>query len=496
MSLVPVPPPSTTAALPDDEAARRTLWRNQQAALIVAALVILLGLVFWRVGTLATLISLAIAGYVAGGGYKIYVLYQAARHGVPAHAPLDLPDDELPRYTVLVPLYREAVIIPGLLDALRALDYPDARLEVLLLLEEDDEETIEACRARPLPAHIRPLVVPQGTPKTKPRACNEGLAAATGDYLVIYDAEDRPQRDQLRKALAAFAAAPPEVVCQQAKLAYYNGRQNALTRFFTIDYANWFDGILPGLTALAAPIPLGGTSNHFRVAALRELGGWDPYNVAEDADLGIRLTRRGYRTAIFDSTTWEEANSRVRNWIRQRSRWIKGYMQTFLVHTRHPRRLWRELGAVNFLSFVALVGGTSASALLNPLFWALGVAYYITRSTAIEALFPTPIYYLGLACLLVGNFIFIYMSMFTAVRWGYEDLTKWAILMPLYWVLFSVAGYLALYELITRPHHWQKTTHGLVRERPSLASEGELLAANDSAARAGAASAPLGQGGP
>jgi cellulose synthase/poly-beta-1,6-N-acetylglucosamine synthase-like glycosyltransferase len=222
---------------------------------------------------------------------------------------------------------------------------------------------------------------------------------------------------------------------------------------------------------------------------LRDLGGWDPYNVAEDADLGIRLARHGHSTAIFDSVTWEEASSRVRGWIRQRSRWVKGYMQTFLVHTRQPRRLRRDLGAANALSFVMLVGGTPLSSLLNPFFWLLGVAYYITRSTAIEALFATPIYYMGLLCLVLGNAIFIYMNVFTAVRWGYDGLAKWALLTPLYWVLLSVASYQALYELIRRPHYWQKTTHGLVAAPvpPSAAQ---------AASGTGAAGSVSSQGGP
>lgn len=470
-------------AVPDDESAIRTLWRRQAVGLGVCVCVVVVGLLLWRLATLETLVSLAIVAYLASGGYKIYVLYESARHGAPAYEPVDTADEDLPRYSILVPLFREAAVLPGLLDALRALDYPPERLEVLLLLEEDDEETIAACRERRLPEHIRPLVVPPGYPRTKPRACNHGLAAATGEYVVIYDAEDRPAPDQLRQALAAFAAAPPEVICQQAKLGYYNQRQNLLTRFFTIDYANWFDGILPGLTWLSAPIPLGGTSNHFRAEALSELGGWDPYNVAEDADLGIRLSRRGYRTAIFDSVTWEEANCRVGSWIRQRSRWVKGYMQTFLVHTRRPRLLRRQLGTTNTLSFVALVGGTPLGSLLNPIFWALGILYYVTRSTAVEALFPTPIYYMGLACLLIGNFIFIYMNLFTAVRWGYDDLAKWALLSPLYWILLSVASYVALYELIRRPHHWQKTTHGLVSEPGSSPAALLEVAANTARAR-------------
>ena len=493
----PVPPPAAAAAtptptplagmppLPEEESARRTFWRGQLVALALLGLICLAGLLVRPIWTLDLIVALAIASYLISGGYKIFVLYNAARHGTPSFAPSDAAEADLPRYTVLVPLFREAAVIPGLLDSLRALDYAEDRLEVFLLLEEEDEETIEACTGRRMPAHVRPLVVPQGYPKTKPRACNYGLAAATGEYLVIYDAEDRPQPDQLRKALAAFAASPPEVVCQQAKLAYYNQRQNALTRFFTIDYANWFDGILPGLTRLRAPIPLGGTSNHFRMAPLRALGGWDPYNVAEDADLGIRLARRGYRTAVFDSVTWEEANSRVRSWIRQRSRWVKGYMQTFLVHTRRPRLLHKQLGTRDLLSFLLLVGGTPLAALLNPIFWLLGIAYYITRSTAIEALFWTPVYYVGLGCLLLGNFVFIYMNVFTAVRWGYDDLAKWALLTPLYWILLSISSYMALYELITRPHYWQKTTHGLADH--STVSDAELLGTQANAASAKAA---------
>jgi len=470
VSLVPIEPSGGQLALPEDLSAHRTFTRRQLIALVILLLLLLIGLAFSVAGALAVLVSLAIVAYVVEGGYKMYALYLAARYGTPTHPPLPA-DAVLPRYTVLVPLYREAAILPGLVEALNGLDYPPEQMEVFLLLEENDEETIRACQTYPLPDHIRPLIVPEGYPKTKPRACNHGLAMATGEYLVIFDAEDRPEPDQLRKALAAFAASGPHVVCQQAKLGYYNSRQNVLTRFFTLDYATWFDGILPGLTRLQAPIPLGGTSNHFRMAALRALGGWDPYNVAEDADLGIRLTRGGYKTSTIDSTTWEEANSRVLSWIRQRSRWIKGYMQTTLVHTRHPRLLWRQLGAAHTLSFAAMIVGTPLAGLLNPVFWTLGVVYYTTRSTAIEALFPTPIYYMGLACLLVGNFAFIYANVFTAVRWGYDHLVLWAILVPLYWILLSIASYMALYELITRPHHWQKTTHGLASAAHTAANE-------------------------
>ena len=256
----------------------------------------------------------------------------------------DLDDDELPVYTILVPMYKESEVAAKVVNAVGRLDYPQDKLDIKLLLEEDDPETRQACQQAHLPACVDMIVVPHSQPKTKPKACNHGLRDARGEYLVIYDAEDRPESDQLKKAVAAFRRLDaeraalgdkgPEVVCLQGKLNYYNARQNYLTKWFALEYTVWFDLFLPGLHVMGVPIPLGGTSNHFKTDVLRRLGGWDPFNVTEDCDLGIRLHREGYRTKILDSTTWEEANSRLGNWIRQRSRWVKGYIQTHLIHTR------------------------------------------------------------------------------------------------------------------------------------------------------------------
>lgn len=246
-----------------------------------------------------------------------------------------LTDAELPHYSILVPVYKEAGIVGLLMRNLAALDYPREKLEILLLLEEDDPETLEAALAAAPPDIVRVVVVPHSLPKTKPRACNVGLAFARGEFVVIYDAEDRPEPDQLKKALIAFRKGGDDLVCVQAALNYFNARENLLTRMFTLEYSSWFDYTLAGLDKLRLPIPLGGTSNHFRTDMLRELGGWDPFNVTEDADLGIRASARGFRVAVVNSTTFEEANMAVGNWLRQRSRWIKGYMQTVLVHTRH-----------------------------------------------------------------------------------------------------------------------------------------------------------------
>jgi hypothetical protein len=274
-------------------------------------------------------------------------------------------------------MYKEPEVLPILLHALRSLDYPAAKLDIKLVLEEGDRETVEAAIAMDLEGIFEIVLVPPSQPKTKPKACNYALQFARGEHLVIYDAEDKPEPDQLRKVVAAFRRGGEKLACVQCRLNYYNARENWLTRMFTLDYSLWFDLMLPGLQRLGAPIPLGGTSNHFRTDVLRALHAWDPFNVTEDADLGIRLTQKGWRVAVIDSTTYEEANCLAGNWVRQRSRWIKGYMQTFLVHTRRPAALWRAMGPVGLLGFVFFIGGTAVSGLLSPVLWAILLAFLL-----------------------------------------------------------------------------------------------------------------------
>ena len=222
------------------------------------------------------------------------------------------------------------------IGCLKKMDYPQNKLDVVLLLEEDDTETLEAAKTHAPPINWRFLRIPNSIPKTKPKACNYGLFFARGKYLTIYDAEDIPEPDQLKKAVIAFKKAGNDFICFQAALNYFNRDENFLTKMFTLEYSYWFDYLLPGLYNLKLPIPLGGTSNHFDVEKLREIGAWDPFNTTEDADLGVRAFGRGYKVGVINSTTYEEANARVKNWIRQRSRWIKGYKQTFLVQARNP----------------------------------------------------------------------------------------------------------------------------------------------------------------
>jgi glycosyltransferase XagB len=451
-----------------EDCAYWTLLPAQRVWLIV--LVVLLGAaLMWRpFPTLIALNGVAILFYLLHIGYKFYLvyrsLYSSSKVTFPPGTVAALSAEELPTYTILVPLFREAAVVPTLVAALAGLDYPAEKREVILLAEEDDPSTREALTREALPPGFRVLVVPPGSPQTKPRACDFGLEAATGELLVVYDAEDRPEPDQLRKAAWIFRHSPERLACAQACLNYYNPHQNLLTRWFTSEYSSWFDLFLPGLTGLDGPVPLGGTSNHFRTSVLRELGGWDPFNVTEDCDLGVRLHKHGYRTVMMDSTTWEEANSRLPSWLRQRSRWVKGYLQTWLVHMRRPLLLFRQLGPGGWFSFQMTVGGSVLCYLLNPLYWALTLTWLSTHHPAITRLFPPVIYALGLFCLYVGNFVFVYLAVLGCLYRRHFELVKYAILTPIYWLLMSLGAYRGVFQLLTRPSFWEKTDHGFARE--------------------------------
>lgn len=389
-----------------------------------------------------------------------------------------LRDEDLPTYTVLVPMYREPEVLPILAAALRRLDYPLAKLDVKLVLEADDEATIAAAKAQNLEGIFEIVVVPPSEPRTKPKACNYALHLATGEYLVIYDAEDKPEPDQLKKAVAAFRKVDSRTACLQARLNFYNWDENWLTRMFTLDYSLWFDLLLPALDRFRMPIPLGGTSNHFRTAVLRELHAWDPFNVTEDADLGIRLAKKGYRVGVIDSTTFEEANCAVGNWIRQRSRWLKGYMQTWLVHMRHPLALLRAIGPRGFLGFQLFVGGTVAAALINPLLWATFLAWLALGSSVFAELFPGWLLYPSGFALIVGNMFLVYLAAIGPLKRSRYGLVVSALSVPVYWVLMSIAGWKAVFQLLYRPFYWEKTRHGI-----SAHIANELAAAQAAAGR-------------
>ncbi len=454
----------------------------QQRFSIAAIALFVIGIVFAPLGTTQFVIAVLSVIYFIDVVFNLFLVRRSL------HTPPEIhyTDEELrqidisslPVYSILCPLYKEAHILPGFLDAIAKLDWPKEKLDVLLLLEENDPDTIAAAHSMALPEYVRVVVVPHSMPKTKPKACNYGLSMARGEYLVVYDAEDIPDPLQLKKAYLGFQNVGPEVKCLQAKLNYFNPRQNLLTRLFTAEYSLWFDVILTGLQSLNTYIPLGGTSNHFRTNDLRNLAGWDPFNVTEDCDLGIRLFKVGYKTAVIDSTTLEEANSDFKNWLRQRSRWIKGYMQTYLVHMRRPVQFSKE-SKHHSLIFQLVVGGKIAFALINPILWITTILYFTFRSIigpSIEALYPPFVFTMAGMSLIFGNFLCLYYYMVGCAKREQWGLIKYVYLVPLYWLATSIAAYIALYELIVKPHYWQKTNHGLQKAQPVLANGAPVLA--------------------
>lgn len=410
----------------------------------------------WAVALFFTLVALFRTLLLAAGFYTVW------QRRLIASETARIADMDLPVYTVIAPLYHEPGSVPQLVDALMRLDYPAERLDIKLVLEADDEATFAAIQRLHPPRQFQILRVPPLAPRTKPKACNFALASATGEHVVIYDAEDIPSTDQLRKSAAMFRAGGPKLACLQARLNYYNPRENWLTRQFTLEYSVWFDWLLPGLQALGLPIPLGGTSNHFRTDLLRALGGWDAFNVTEDADLGLRLARRGYQCAVLDATTMEEANCQHGNWLRQRTRWQKGYMQTWLVHMRRPMDLWRELGTKGFLGFQLFVGGTVALALSMPaalLIFVLGVCACGPQA-------PDVLTNLNGAIFILGMTVNALSAMAGAIGRRYYDLLGDIVLTPIYWGLTMFASLRALRQLAADPFYWEKTRHAISRVVP------------------------------
>lgn len=444
--------------------AKKVLTISQAVAGWALVSLFILGLVLAPTATMVGLSAAITVLYLLCFGFRFLLTWKGSHHSVDVSVTEEeiaaLKAEDLPTYTVLVPMYKEAEVLPILVHSMRRMDYPLAKLDVKLVLEADDTETIEAAKALKAEGIFEIVRVPTSYPKTKPKACNYALRFARGEYIVVFDAEDIPEPDQLKKAVAMFKRSSDNVACIQARLNYFNRRENFLTRMFTLEYSNWFDYLLPGLHALKIPIPLGGTSNHFRTAVLRGVGAWDPYNVTEDADLGVRLTQQGYQVAVMNSTTFEEANGVLKSWINQRSRWIKGYMQTWLVHMRRPVQLYRRLGGSGFWGFHFFIGFPVLTAVLNPVLWLTTAVGLVFGSDIVSPLFPAPIIYFAIFNLVAGNAMYVYMTMVAAAKRGWFSLMPWALLAPVYWVMHSVAAYKALWQLIVKPHFWEKTQHG------------------------------------
>lgn len=457
----------TYTHLPRNMSALETFQGWQKTFFLSVAGLILLGLLIEPIKTLIFLLGILTAIYFIDLVFSFFTLYKnlssESEIKISKKEIKKVDEETLPVYTILCPLYKEANVLEQFIEAIEGLDWPKEKLDVIFLLEEDDSVTVNAAYDLNLPAYYNILVVPNSLPKTKPKACNYGLAHAKGDFLVIYDAEDRPDALQLKKAYLGFKKVNSNVVCLQSKLNYYNENQNLLTRLFTAEYSLWFDLVLPGLQSIETTIPLGGTSNHFKIAALRYLDAWDPFNVTEDCDLGTRLFKAGFRTGILESTTYEEANSNVASWLRQRSRWIKGYLQTYLVHMRDPIDFIKKHKSHAFI-FQLVIGARMTFMIVNPVLWLMTISYFVLNrylGTFIESLYPPLIFYIGTVALVFGNFMYFYIYMVGCAKRGKWELIRYVFLIPFYWLLASVAAVKAFYQLIKNPYYWEKTEHGL-----------------------------------
>jgi hypothetical protein len=483
-----VPPEAIEAALARaassqlmDEARQRLtrLWPRASASqdlplrvrvIFVAVLVGLIALVIAAGVIVRPLLVPVVAGLLMAPGVMRIV---AALPSKPGGRPRQLLGDrDLPIYTVLIPLRDEAAMVPLLARAMAALDYPAEKLDVKFVVEERSAPTVTAVEQVLGNPAFRMVMVPDGAPRTKPKAIDYALPLARGECLVVYDAEDVPDPGQLRLAASCFAT-DPFVACLQAELVPENASENALTALFAGEYAGLFGRLLPALARWRLPVPLGGTSNHFRTEVLRQLGGWDAFNVTEDADLGVRLARRGLRAEMFESRTLEEAPLTMRAWMAQRTRWMKGWMQTFIVHNRAPREFLRDLGWRRFLCFQVLVGGMILSSLLHTVFIASLLLRLLLEG--VVGVVPRDVWdWAGIAILLsgYGGAFAIQVSGLLHQRAGH--LLPVQVVLPAYWVLHAIAAGRAAVELIRKPVYWAKTTHGVTRlGRGAAAPAGE-----------------------
>ena len=439
--------------------ARRRVTVNQMAASLLLAILPGLSLAFLAPGTVWAVAS-AFMGlfFLSVVALRLFCLLSFRRSM--NRTTEFLIDADLPIYSVLVPVFRETSVLRQLLRALSCLNYPPDKLDIKIIVEETDTTMRRALQDYDLPPHFEVIVVPQGRPQTKPRALNYALQFCRGSLLTIYDAEDVPEPNQLRDVARKFSSADEKLACLQAQLTFYNPNENWLTRQFTAEYATLFGLMLPALASLDLPLPLGGTSNHFRIHVLRKIGGWDPYNVTEDADLGLRLARLGFRTGVVESLTYEEANTQLINWLRQRARWIKGFMQTWLVHMRNPVRTARELGPTGFWTLQSFTAGVFLSALFHPFLIAITIWLLIVNPPHVS-LQATALAGLNLEVFVLGYGVAMLAGIKALRQRGVKGWWFTIATMPVYWLLMSIAAWLALWQLIFSPFQWNKTEHGL-----------------------------------
>ena len=395
--------------------------------------------------------------------FKIIVIYNALKKPFVDFSKEEIQaitDEELPVYSILIPLRQEAEVIPQIIRAMTAIDYPANKLDIIITLEEYDHETRQAIEDANPPAQFKTLILPDVMPKTKPKALNVAFPHTKGEFLVIYDAEIVPEPDQLKKAYLAFRK-NPDVSVYQTRQDHYNPDQSLITRLFNSEFSFHFDMYMPGLIKMGLPLPLAGHSTHFRRKALADVGAWDPYNVTEDADVGIRLARAGHKVDILNSRSTEEATTSINAWINQRSRWIKGFIQTAIVHLRHPLRTKNELGGWGkAIALLVLVPSSVFMNISNLLFWGLLITWFALRPEWISELYPAPLLYLSFFTFVTGTTTFTYLNLVASYNRERFSIVKYGLLSPFYWILLAYASVKGAAQLIINPYHWDKTKHG------------------------------------
>lgn len=437
--------------------------RVSWAVVMMALLVI--GLVLAPLWIITALILLSFVTLVMTTALKAAALWaqtvkKAAERTERAQPPPILPY-RLPRVSMLVPLLREKEIAGALIKRLNKLTYPKSQLEVVLVLEASDEVTRQTLANTQLPPWMSVIEVPEANRlTTKPRALNYALDFCQGSIIGVWDAEDAPEPDQIERVVSRFQLAPPNVACLQGMLDYYNASDNWLSRCFTIEYAAWWRVLLPGVARLGLVLPLGGTTLFFRRSILEKLCGWDAHNVTEDADLGVRLARAGYVTELLPTVTFEEANCRLWPWVRQRSRWLKGFLITWCVHMRNPRQLLADLGLVRFIGLQTMLIGTFCQFLLAPLLWSFWLALAGFSHPVAQTL-GQPMLWLMVGVFILAETLNLAISMIAVSGKDHKHLMWWVFLLPLYFPLGALAAAKGLHEFVVSPFFWDKTEHGI-----------------------------------
>lgn len=458
------------------ETAKHLLNKTELFGLVLIGLGVVGGLIINHHLTLVTLVGIGVSWSLLNSLFKEVIYLNSSNYRSPPRLAISVDDPNLPTVTILAPVYREVRVLPALVESVRRQEYPKDKLQVILLIEQDDSETLAVAKRLNLPEYFEIELLeppPAKMKRGKPRACNRGLELATGKYLVIYDAEDRIEPDQLLKAVGTFMLADPDVACLQARLVFWNANHNWLTRLYWSDYWINFGRTLPGLVKMGLTPPLGGTSNIFITSVLREIGGWDSMNVTEDADVAGALALNGYRSVMISSNTYEEAP--IKFWgaggaDRQRRRWLKGYMQTGFVHLRHPFNYARRMGSRNYLAYLFVLFGAPLSMLISPLFWVMTLAYLATRSVLIEQWFPAPLYYIGFVAFLTNILVLFHNVSICHDHGNYRNAVWMIILTPLGWLMTAWSAWAMLFELGNpkKQHLWHKTEHGYMDEDQTL----------------------------